>query len=80
MSRTHWIYWVEQQRDGDTWMRVIGSQGNRSYALGWLHGLGSFYPRPAYRCRRQDSFSKRVEVVELQGGADAPKPNGMRVN
>lgn len=63
MITGHKSYWVEQRLATGSWARVIGSEGNRSYALGWVHALDSYNPHPPYRlmCVHSD---KTVELVE----------------
>lgn len=65
-----YTYHVQRYSTATGWARVIGSQGNRSYALGWLHALESFYPRPACRCARADG--KVIEVFDAAGPVKLP--------
>ena len=70
-------YHVETKRN-DTWARVVGSQGLRSYAYGWYDALTSFYPRPAYRLVRtiyDDTHDMReTTVLDESKPVGAPKP------
>jgi len=54
------------------WHTVMGSTGNRSYALGWFHALTSFYPRPAYALMRFKDDPKTPETVEESHAVRAP--------
>jgi len=38
----------------DKWVPIDASVGNRSYALGYLNALDSFYPHPSYRLIDKD--------------------------
>lgn len=79
-SRTTCTYWIETRLPTGSWFRVVGSQGNRSYAEGWLHALQSFYPRPPYRWMRRHLDTGDVEILEFSEGVNAPTTNsgGMR--
>jgi hypothetical protein len=60
-----------QGPDG-TWHFITGSEGNRSYALGWYHALTSMYPRPAYALVRYKQTPKNLEWIEESAPARAP--------
>jgi hypothetical protein len=59
-------YFVKRQGGDGVWRRVVGSQGNRSYATGWYHAMTSFIPRPAHQLLREDG--KVIEEDEAHGG------------
>lgn len=69
MSRGGW--WVERQDCQGNWgpmSRVVGSYGQKVYALGWYHALSSEIPRPAYRLVCDG------ETMEETDAVDAPSP------
>ena len=59
-------YQVWRQRKTGGFWPVIGSEGNKSYALGWYHALTSFIPRPAYKITDQDG--RILEADEAHEG------------
>lgn len=75
MRRTY-NYWVET-KGIDGWQRLMGACGNRSYALGWLHGIQSYYPSPAARVVRSHAGGSLTEVVEQRAAKGPPRPGGI---
>jgi hypothetical protein len=75
MAATY-TYQVERLNERGEWSFIIGSQGNRSYALGWFHALTAFYPRPAYRLIKLQPVGFHIEpiVVEESDPASTPTP------
>ena len=65
-------YHVEQKRGG-RWYRLAGSEGNRSYVLGWLGCVCSYYPRAPHRAVDQNG-----DVIDHDGGAGAARPREHR--
>jgi len=81
MAANYRYYVMRQHGQGDdgVWSRVIGSEGNRSYALGWFHALTSFLPRPAYALMRYKDSPLNLlkhEWIETSNAAGPPKPAG----
>lgn len=69
-------YWVERVCPvRKKWIRMMGACGNKSYALGWLHALDSFYPHPDYRVVRAQGLDGEREVVEEAPARSAPHVN-----
>jgi len=59
-------YHVESKTPGGKWLLQVGSTDNKSYALGWMHGMLGFYPCPPVRVVRDDG-----EVIEEHQGNGA---------
>lgn len=68
------IWSVETQMPSGRWIFVHGSLGNKSYALGWFHGLTSLIPRRPYRLVKMTPDSEPV-IVETDNGSRGVRPN-----
>ena len=62
-------YHVEVKGFDCKWRRVTGSEGLRSYAVGFLHGICCYYPRAPHRV-----IDQLGTVIEQDRGASAAKP------
>lgn len=64
-------WYVEQFYDyayeGCEWKPLLGSVGNKSYAMGYLAALDSFYPHPPYRL-----INNKGEIAEHCPSRSAP--------
>lgn len=76
-ERKHWTYGVERKNSRGEWMPIMGAQGNRSFALGYLYGATDPIPHAAHRVVRWRYEGKEVivEIVEEKGACKGVQLN-----
>lgn len=64
-------YHVEYLDFRERWCRDIGSEGNKSYAMGWFYCHCQLYPRAPHRM-----VDHLGNIIEQDGGAPGPSTCG----